>query len=240
MQVNSATAQAFDTIAQRAQDVQASFTPGAQPSFDDAFIPGATSRAVPDPLSAAAPPDAYFVCTDERGRTMYTRDGALQLRDGTITGADGRPVLGFSGAATALSELHVDAVDLALGRTRDLRIEADGSIMYDRSAMDPRSGAREVQSVIVGRVALARFPAATKLPVADQNHFLAPPGVVAHFGRPSDGSFDALAPMRREESRIDFERSLDRLHDAYVAFDALAAANKAKGSAGKTAMDLVK
>jgi flagellar basal body rod protein FlgG len=240
MQVNAAIRDAFDTIARRADDVQRAFTPGAQPAFDDVATPGDRSRVIFDPLSAAAPPDAYFISSDERGRTTYTRDGALQLAGGAICGADGRPMYGFAPGQPALSALRVDPVDLALGRTANLRVESDGSVVYDRAAIDPRTGARETQRVVLGTLALARFPAATKLPVADASHVLAPPGVVAHVGRAGDGSFGRLTPMHREQSRIDFDRSLDRLHDAYAAFDALGAANKAKSGLTKTAMDLLK
>jgi len=106
--------------------------------------------------------------------------------------------------------------------------------------IDPRTGARERERVAVGRVALARFPAATKLHAVDASHVAPPPGTVALTGRPGDGSFGFVSPMRREESRIDFNRSLDRLEEAYVMFDALQAVHKAQGSTNKTAMDLLK
>jgi len=63
-----------------AQDVQRAFTPGAAPNFGDVATDRATSRAVLDPLSVAPPPDAYFLTTDERGRSAYTRDGGFVLR----------------------------------------------------------------------------------------------------------------------------------------------------------------
>ena len=46
--------------------------------------------------------------------------------------------------------------------------------------------------------------------------------------------------MRRERSRVDIDESLMRLKEAYLAFDALQAAEAAKGHLGKTAMDLLK
>lgn len=46
--------------------------------------------------------------------------------------------------------------------------------------------------------------------------------------------------MRRERSRINVDESLARLKDAYLAFDALQAAEAAKAHVGKTAMDLLK
>jgi flagellar basal body rod protein FlgG len=240
MMLNAATQDALDRITQRAQDVQRAFTPGAVSQFGDVATDRARSRASLDPLSVAPPPDAYFVTTDERGRTAYTRDGGFGLTDGTLIGANGRPILGFTPSGSTTGELHVDAVDEALGRVNNLRIEPSGTLAYDRTAIDPRSGARECERVVVGQVALARFPAATKLGASDANHFVAPPGTVPHVGRPGDGNFAGVAPMQREESRIDFDRSLDRLQEAYVAFDALAAAHKAQGGIGKTAMDLLK
>ncbi len=240
MTVNAAIADALDRIEQRSADVQRAFTPGAVPQFGDVTTATPTSRAALDPLSVAPPPDAYFISTDERGRMVYTRDGDFTLRDGTLAGADGRAVLGFTSPQAGKSELRVDPVDEALGRVDRLRIEPDGTLSYDRTAIDPRTGYRERQRVAVGRLALARFPAATKLNALDANHMIPPPGTLPHVGRAGDGNFSTIAPMRQEESRIDFNRSLDRLEEAYVAFDALQAAHKAKGSATKTTMDLLK
>jgi hypothetical protein len=55
-----------------------------------------------------------------------------------------------------------------------------------------------------------------------------------------DANFPALRPMHRERSRINLDESLVKLNDAYIAFDALRAAEQAKANVGKTAMDLVK
>lgn len=240
MMINAATQDALDRIAQRAADVQRAFTPGAVPQFGDVATDRPASRPLLDPLAVAAPQDAYFLSTDERGRTVYTRDGSFALRDGTLVGANGRDILGFTAPGSVASSLRVDAVDEALGRVTNLRVDPDGSLAYDRTVIDPRSSARERERVVVGQVALARFPAATKLGVADANHYLAPPGTLPHVGRAGDGNFSLVTPMQREESRIDFDRSLDRLEEAYVAFDALQAAHKAQGGTGKTAMDLLK
>lgn len=240
MMVNAAAQDALDRIAQRAADVARAFTPGAIPQFGDVATASASARATLDPLSVAAPPDAYFVTTDERGRRVYTRDGGFTLCGGALAGANGRPILGYVTHDGAASELRVDPVDEALGRVQDLRIETDGTLAYDRTVIDPRSGARERERVAVGQAALARFPAATKLNAVDANHVIPPPGTLPHLGRAGDGNFPGVTPMQREQSRIDFDRSLDRLEEAYVAFDALQAVHKAQGSTGKTAMDLLK
>lgn len=239
MMIDAATERAFERIAQRAADVQRAFTPGAAANFGDSAT-AASSRGVFDPLSVAPPGDAYFITSDDRGRTAYTQNGGFALRDGTLVDADGKPVLGFSGTASALSEVHCDPVDSALGRIKNPRIDADGALTYERTAIDPRTGAMESQRVAAGRVALARFPAATRLNIAGADRFSAPPGVAPHVGRPGDGNFARVSPMQRENSRIDFDRSLDRLEEAYVAFDALAAAHKVQGGLSKSAMDLLK
>ena len=240
MMVNAASEDALDRIAQRAADVQRAFTPGALPQFGDVATEQPASRTALDPLSVAAPADVYFVTIDERGRTVYTRDGGFALQGGKLVGENGRAMLGFTARDGVTSELHVDSIDEALGRVLDLRIDADGTLAYDRTVIDPRSGARERERVAVGQLALARFPAGTKLSAVDANHVVAPAGTLPHVGRAGDGNFANVAPMQREKSRIDFDRSLDRLEEAYVAFDALQAAHKAQGGVGKTAMDLLK
>jgi flagellar basal body rod protein FlgG len=237
--VDAVLRDALDRIAQRAADVQAAFTPGAVPRFGDVATAAPQAQRTFDPLCVAAPPGAYFLANDA-GRVLYTRDGGFTLRDGVLTGTDGRTILGYTTTQSAPEELRVDAVDATLGRIANPRIEADGTLAYDRVAIDPRSGARTNERVTVGTVALARFPAATTPMPVDASHGVAPLGVVPHTGRPGDGSFAVLMPMARETSRIDFDRSLDRLEEAYVAFDALQAARKARGNTGKTVMDLLK
>ncbi len=237
--IDAATQRALEQITARSQDVQQAFTPGAMPNFGDVAAEP-SSRVVLDPLSVAPPSDAYFVATDARGRTVYTRDGSFHVMDGMLVDAAGTPVLGFSAPGAALGELRIDPVDAALGRSLGMRIEQDGTLAYDRAVIDPRNGTREMERVTAGRVALARFPAASKVIAADAGQVMAPPGVVPHLGRAGDGNFAPLEPMRQTASRIDFDASLDRLEEAYVSFDALQAAHKAQGSLSKTAMDLLK
>jgi flagellar hook protein FlgE len=238
--LNTATERSLDLIAQRAADVYQAFTPGAMPAFGDVATDAPQSRPILDPLAVTAPGNDYFVTGDDVSRRTYTRDGRFRIVNGTLVGSNGREILGYSGNASALGPLKIDPVDDALGRANNVRIEENGDVAYDRRVVEPRSGAMEVQRVSIGRIALARFPAATKLTSAADGNVTPPAGVPPHVGRASDGNFGSLSPMRREESRIDFERSLDRLHDAYVAFDALQAVHKAQGATGKVAMDLLK
>ncbi|MBV8344627.1 MAG: hypothetical protein JO190_06500 [Candidatus Eremiobacteraeota bacterium] len=230
---------ALDRIAERAADVRRAFTPGAVPEHDDVLTPAAVTDFTLDPLAVSAPENAYFITSDDRTGTAYTRDGCFALHDGELVDGAGSSVRGMRAAGDAPSALRVDSVDNALGRVRDVRVERDGSLVYRRETLDPRSGARESQTVVVGRVALARFPSGTRLR-GDSDRSRAPRGVAPQVGLPGDGHFAQLVPMRRDRSRIDIDESLIRLKDAYLTFDALQAAEAAKSHLGKTATDLVK
>jgi flagellar basal body rod protein FlgG len=239
MFLNAAMSAALDRITERAADVRRSFTPGAVPQRDDVLTGAGASDFTLDPLTVSAPEHAYFITADDRGRPAYTRDGAFSLRDGTLVDGEGRPVLGVTQTGAEPAELRVDAVDEALRRVRDPQVERDGSLVYRRETIDPRTGARESQRVTVGRVALARFPSGTRLH-GDGEEMRPPDGVTAEVGLPGDGHFAPVVPMQRDRSRVDIDESLIRLKDAYLTFDALQAAEAAKAHLGKTVTDLVK
>ncbi len=240
MLLSPAMTAALDRIAERAADVRRAFTPGALPRHDDVAASSDRSEFTLDPLSVAAPEGAYFITRDARGRTSYARDGSFSIAQGRLVDARGFPVMGRTSPDAPLQELRVDAVDAQLGRTRNLRIEPDGSLVYARDAIDPRTGKRAANDVVAGRITLARFPAASRLDTPDGRSFSAPEGVSPYIGLAGDGTFDTLAPMRRTHSRVDLDVSLLRLKDAYTAFEALAAAESAKGRFVKAAMDVVK
>lgn len=239
MQVDPAIAAALDRVAARERDLRNAFEPGAFARAADV-----RSKTQPrlelDPCSAAAPPDAFFVVQTSDGRRAYTRDGHIALRDGHIIDAAGTPLLGFITAGGVPAVLRVDPVDAALKRVANLRIEADGSVAYDRRAIDPRSGLRISTRVLVGRLALARFPAGTNLRPLDATHGLAPDGVTPLVGRPGDAAFASLLPLHRAQSGIDIDRGLEHLQEAYLALDALHTARTTQYGAEKTAMDLLK
>jgi flagellar basal body rod protein FlgG len=237
--LNPSLSAALDRIADRAADVRRAFTPGAVPSNDDVASSSPAAFTL-DPLSVAAPGDTYFLVRTAGGDTAYTRDGAFHVAAGALLDAENRPVLGARTAGAPLSELRVDDVDAALNRARDARIGADGTLSYARTEIDPRSGRREMRRVAVGRIAIAKFPAATRLKTQDGTTSFAPQGVVPHVGMPGDDGLPAIAPMRRGGSGVHLDESLARLKAAYVAFDALTAAETAKSQFGKSAMDLVK
>jgi flagellar basal body rod protein FlgG len=235
--LNASMSAALDRITERAADVRRAFTPGAVPQYDDVATPGESSDFTLDPLAVSAPEGTYFVISDARGNLAYTRDGAFAVRGGELVDGSGRPVCGVRVEGESPSGLCADPVDESLGRIRDARIERDGSFVYRRETIDPRTGLRESQRVVVGRVVLARFPAGTRLVGDDMQ---SPPGLTPKVGLPADADFAPVVPMRRERSRVDVDESLVRLKEAYIHFDALAAAEAAKSHLGKSAMDLVK
>jgi len=237
--ISAATAHAFQTVREREADVMRAYTTGAQPQRRDvAQAPG--SDFTVDPLSASAPRESYFVVAEPGGRFSFTRDGAFAIRDGVLVDSSGRNVYGYRTATSALAPLHVEAVDVALGLSRDVRVEQDGNVTLSRATIDPRSGLGGVNRETIGRIALARFAPGTALAQVDASHFTAPPDVSPHFGRPADGNFAALTPNRRERSGIDIDEGLEKLQEAYLAVDALRAAEVANRAAEKTAMDLLK
>jgi flagellar basal body rod protein FlgG len=240
MFLNPALGAALDRITERTEDVRRAFTSGTVARYDDVATARPSSEFTLDPLSVSAADDCYFVTRNQRGEVAYTRDGSFALRDGRLLDGEGEPVRGFAPPGNELSDLRIDPVDEALGRASDPRVERDGSFVYGRVTVDPRSGLRKTQRVVAGRIALARFPAGTRLATADGSRCIAPPGVQPQLGIPGDVHFSALQPMHRERSGVDRDESLVRLKDAYIAFDALRAAEQAKAHLGKTTMDLVK
>jgi flagellar basal body rod protein FlgG len=239
MLISNTVMHALDDIAVRERDVLQAFTPGAQPAKSDVARRQDPAFTM-NPLSAAAPADSYFLTSDDRGRTLFTRDGSFRLRDGALVDESGNPVLGYVKDGAPLGPLRADPVDLALGFANSAHVEADGSVVYERATIDPRTGRREVQHARLGRVALARFAAGTKLQAVDPQHVTAPAGIAPHVGKPGDENFGALQPYARESSGIDIDLGLQRLQEAYLALDAIRAAGKAQGGIQKTAMDLLK
>lgn len=239
MLISGATARALEDISVRERDVLEAYAPGAIPQRGDVAKPAALQQ-VSDPLSVAPPDGSYFVTSDDRGRMLFTRDGSFSLHDGTLVDVQGRPMLGYARDGSPLEPLRADPVDVALGFARTARIEADGTVTYERSTVDPRSGRRELQRQVLGRLALARFAPGTKLPAVDPQHVAAPLGVVPHIGRAGDGNFGTVTPFARESSGVDVDAGLQRLQEAYLALDAIRAAGKAQRGVEKTTMDLLK
>lgn len=234
MMISDASARALGEIALRERDLLHAFDPGAVPERSDVARAPASVYSR-DALSVTAPPGTYFVTRAANGTVLYTRDGCLQSHRGALLDASGLPVLGYSGGM--LRPIHADAVDIALGAASPLRIAPDGAVTYRRTVIDPQSGRSESREVLAGRIALARFTAGTPLQHVDAQHAKAT--VAPHTGMPADGNFEPIVTHARESSGIDVDRGLQRLQEAYLAFDAVGAAGKAQGSIAKTAMDLL-
>jgi flagellar basal body rod protein FlgG len=233
---------AYDRVLSRAQDLREIFRAGALPLNDDL---GSGVHVVPssDPLSVVPPPGAWLVTRGADGRRAYERDGALSLADGVLRTPDGAEVLGYPGGdarGTLPVPLRISAADRALGRAGDALVESDGTVAYTRAAIDPRTGARGNERIVLGRLALARFPAGTHLQRIDATRGAAPPGVAPHMGTPGDGVFPVLATFSRDAGGIDLAAGVARLDEAYRAFEAMGAALKSRMSVQKTTVDLVK
>ena len=235
-----ASLDALKRIADRANDVLAAYTPGAIPRYGDV---NGTLPPLPndDPLSVAAPPGSWFVTLDDRGARAYTRSGGFHIgADGTLQTVDNARVLGTSAGSGVLAPLPLPEPDRTLGRCADVHLEDDGVLAYTRTSIDPRTRERSTERTVVGRIALARFPAGSNPQRLDATHFGAVAGVVPHLGAPADGGFAALTTHARDAGNVDIDMGLQRLSEAYVAFSALQAANKAQGAGSKVVMDLLK
>lgn len=238
--IDPAISAGLERIDIRERDLAHAYAPGFEPEATDVSGPRTTLVST-DPLATVPPEGAYFVAGANGGSVAYTRDGRFTVRDGELRAGDGRPALGFrAGHPNALATLRIDPYDAALGRASAPRVEADGTFAYARATIDPRTGERRVERVTVGRVALARFPAGSQ-PVRDGASYVrAPAGVAAHVGVPADAAFAALTTHARDLGRLDVVAGVEKLNEAYRAFDALRAANRARGTVEKTAMDLLK
>ena len=233
---------AYDRVISRAQDLRDAFRAGSVPRNDDVRTPPQVT-ASSDPLSVVPPPGAWFVTRGADGVRAYERNGALSLEDGVLRAPDGAEILGYPGrdARGAVPvPLRVPDTDRALGRGTDAHVEQDGTVAYTRAAIDPRTGARGVERVVLGRVALARFPAGTQPDRVDGARVAAPHGVVPHLGTPADGTFPALATFSRDAGSVDIVAGVARLDEAYRAFEAMGAVMKTRASVQKTTVDLVK
>ncbi len=241
--INPGPAQALSELAARTQEMLNAYVPGYEATYHDvrSATPAPPKPAL-DPMSVAAPEHAYFMGLDKAAKPFYSRDGSFAVVDGTVRFADGSAVLGFPAAAPGASPqpLHVDPVDAALGRVSEAHVEADGTVAYTRTVIDPKTNKPSKERVAVGRVALARFPAGTELQRVGATQAVPAPGIVATVGRATEGSFGALATQSRDLGAVDFEAGLVQLREAFLALDAMSAGTQADARAAKIAVDLIK
>ena len=241
--INPGPARALNELAARTQEMLSAYEPGYETTYDDLR---STTLARPkpslDPMSVSAPESAYFVGVSSDGKPFFSRDGSFAIVDRTVRFPDGSEVLGYPAGTPggAPQALQVDAVDGALGRVGNPHVEADGTVAYTRSVIDPKSGKPAQERVALGRVALARFPAGTELQRISATHVVAPHGVAPTLGKPSESTFGALATQSRDLGSIDFEAGLNQIREAYLALDAMSASASADSPSDKVAVDLIK
>lgn len=242
--INSGPAQALAELATRTQEMLHAYEPGYE-TQDDQIRSATLARPKPsnDPMSAAAPEGAYFVGHDASGRTFFSRDGSFGVDGGKIAWPDGSAVLGYPPGAAhdgKPQRLSVDPIDVALGRTKDAHVEADGSVVYSRSVVDPKTAKTSVERVEVGRIALARFPAGTALTRIGTTRIGSPGGVVPFIASPGEGTFGSLATKSRDLGAVDFEAGLNQVREAFLALDAMSASARVDDKDAHVAMDLIK
>jgi hypothetical protein len=242
--INPGPAQALAELATRAQEMLHAYEPGYETS-DDQIRSATLARSEPalDAMSVAAPEGAYLVGTDRSGKPFYSRDGTLRVEGQHVGWPDGSSALGYptgSAAGSAPQRLRIDSVDAALKRVQDPHVEADGSVVYTRTTVDPKSGKPQKERVVVGVLALARFPAGNAVVPLSASRIASPPGVTPALGAPGAGTFGALTPKARDLGSVDFEAGLNQLREAFLALDAMSATARVDDRDAHAAMDLIK
>ena len=231
---------ALESAERRGEDLRQVFTGGAQPNYAD-VIRDERAELTGDPLSVVVPRGALLITGDAQ-RPAYTRDGSLAVRDGVLVDSSGAPVLGFAAGDTSAipRSLQVEKNDLLLDRVQDARVEPDGVFGYARTVVDPATAQLRTERVVIGTLALARFPAATNLHRVDATHVRGPSHLVPVVGTPNDGDFAPLRTQRHAVGRLDPDATVARLQDAYLALRALSAEERTRNAMIHGALDLVK
>jgi flagellar basal body rod protein FlgG len=240
--IDPSIAAAFGRIEKRAEDVHHAYDSAYRPSDTELRRSGG-AKTVPDasPLSVAAPPGTFFVLQGHDGTSLYTQDGAFSFEKGTLRTSTGDIVLGFrSDRAAQLAPLAASPVDIALQRVDGAQIDPDGSLSCSLHSIEPKTGERILRRVLLGHLALVRFPMASEPISVDGTRVRAPDGISPHAGIPGGPSFPALKTHVRQLANLDIETGLGRLQEAYTSLEVLQAANKARGEAEKSATDLLK
>ena len=242
--INSGPAQALAELATRAQEMLHAYEPGYE-TTDDQIRSATLARSEPalDPMSAAAPEGAYFMGVDSKGASFFSRDGSFGVQGTNVTWADGSRVLGYANGAApdgAPKPLKIDAVDSALHRVGEPHVEADGSVAYTRTTVDPTTGKSRDERVVAGRIALARFPAGSAGQPLSAHRLAQPAGVAPVVGSPDSAPFGKLTPKARDLGSVDFEAGLNQLREAFLALDAMSATSRVDDKDAHVAMDLIK
>lgn len=242
--INPGPARALAELASRAQEMLHAYEPGYE-TADDQIRSATLARSEPalDPMSVSAPEGAYFVGTDRSGKTFFSRDGSFRVDGPNVGWSDGSAALGYpagSPSGSAPQKLRIDPVDAALARVGDPHVEADGSVVYTRTAVDPKNGKQHKERVVAGVLALARFPAGSAVTPISASRAVSPGGVTPALGTPGGKTFGALAPKSRDLGSVDFEAGLNQLREAFLALDAMSATARVDDRDAHVAMDLIK
>lgn len=239
--IDAASAALLHSVETLGDDRAHASDPGYEPiNRDLASHSTRTIADTRDPLAVVPPTGTYLVTGGPEGRA-YTRNGILQFEGGELRTSDGNPVLGWAPGANANDPpvpLRADPVDAATDRLRNAQIGSDGTVSYERTSVDARGGKVSSERVTLGRVALARLPAGTRVdrvanaeiaPAGEGAVTVAPPGTLG---------FGELQTHRRELASVDAYKATVRWTEAVQAYYALVEARQHDGT--QTAMDLVK
>jgi hypothetical protein len=242
--INPGPARALAELASRAQEMLHAYEPGYE-TADDQIRSATLARSEPalDPMSVAGPEGAYFIGMDPSGKTFFSRDGSFRVDGQNVGWSDGSAVIGYptgSAAGSAPQKIRIDPVDAALGRAGDPHIEADGSVVYTRTAVDPKNGKPRKERVVAGVVALARFPAGSAVAPISASRVTSPAGSTPVLGTPGGKNFGTLVPKSRDLGSVDFETGLNQVREAFLALDAMSATARVDDRDAHVAMDLIK
>jgi len=224
----------------RADDAIHAGKTGYAPNFADVMVKHARSLRNGDPLSVAAPYGSYFVVGDREvgSARAYTRDGTFKLdRDGQLTTANGKYVMGFrTGGVDSRALKPLELPPELRGKEN-----VAGQIRPDGTFVAVRTDVPNDPGIPIGRIALARFPAAQPIPdeggdgtvlrEADDHTKIAEPG--------SEG-FALVKPGERDIGTIDRLGAISHMIHAREALAAVIQARNAQDTFDKKAEDLNK
>ncbi len=198
-------------------------------TFDHLRMPPVPSASA---LSVAIDGKGFFVADAGDGRRAYTRRGAFHIKDAMLVDEAGRPVLGLGPNTPA------DAAGKGL-RLEPIRVDGctDVTIASDGAVSGNRNGARR----LLGRIALAVFPAPDRLERLDETSVRATraAGTVC-IVRPGSPNAGTLVDHALDDSGVALDADLERIWRLEQQSDARAASEYAADQCDRDALGLVK
>jgi flagellar hook protein FlgE len=241
-------------IAEVIADARRAVIPGAiglAPDRTGALVTEPTAMSVEyvpsaSPLSVAIVGPGLFVL-DRGGVRVYSRLGKFHVDErGRLTDAAGRLVLGFAGDRRRvrtgdLLVLSVDPRDVESHRYASYRIDANGVWTGEVRGVDPKRHRREAESVPLGRLALAIFPAPERLALGPDDALQTTPSAgTPVFVQPGAANTAILRPHALAGASVDLQGDLARLWMLRRRAELAAAMVGASDQCQKTALGLVK